>query len=89
LNYTNAWYALPAAEQDQWNTKLGQAHQQFGSKVELICTSAWSGEEFLAWGLESFPSLEALQGRTLALYQMGWFKYASAISQLGVRWPTG
>jgi hypothetical protein len=89
MKYTEAWYALSQAEQDQWVTKLGQAHEQFGSKAIMIATSAWAGEEFLAWGVESFPSLEALQGRTLAVNDMGWFKYASATSLLGVPWSMG
>ena len=84
-----SWYHLTEAEQKAWDDKNMQAFSQVGAQIIAGFNSTWSNEEWGAWMLETYPSLEAVQTKTSALYYQGWYQYATAYSLMGVKYqPT-
>ena len=84
-----SWYHLSEAEQKAWDDKNMQAFTQVGAKIIAGFDSTWSNEEWGAWILETYPSVEAVQTKTSTLYYQGWYQYATAYSLLGVKYqPT-
>jgi len=53
----------------------------------MMRVSVWASEEWLAWGVEKYPNLEAVQQHTLRLYGMNHFQYIESTSYLGVEMP--
>ena len=62
-----SWYQLSKEEQDTMFAKIDEARQSVGGKVVLMCDSSWDSERWLFWGVEEFPSLEAMQEFTRCL----------------------
>jgi len=84
FNFTEPWYALSQEQQDEWERKLDQSHAQSGSKLLMTCFSRWSGAATLCWGVEAYPSFEALMKRSALLNEMDWYNFTSTESVLGV-----
>jgi hypothetical protein len=85
--YTESWYQLSEAEKNAHNARVVEALKNVGGKTILICTPAWSTEEWLACGVEEFPDVDALQNHAMLLYQMGHFRYIQSTSMLAVNLP--
>lgn len=83
----DAWLALPKAEQEAWNAKMDESYEKTGTRVILFAGTSWCDEQWQAFVIEACPSLEAVQERAAWMEESGWYKYARAISTLGVRWP--
>jgi hypothetical protein len=83
--YTDAWYQLSEEEQNSHNAKLDEALEKVDGKTIIICTSAWSSEEWLGFGLEEFPDIEAVQKHTQALMELGHYRYIESVSMLGTK----
>jgi hypothetical protein len=80
------WYHLSDAEKKAWDEKNEQAYNQVGAQIICGCDTSWSNEEWGAWVLETYPSLEAAYKHTMVLGNQGWYQYAKAISVLGVKY---
>lgn len=87
FNPTDAWYRLSDTEKADWDKKHQGLFKQFGVQNILGCNSAWCSEGWAGWSVESYPSMEAVQGLRWATYEAGWYHYATATSLLGVKWP--
>jgi hypothetical protein len=82
-----AWYQLSKEQQDAMFAKLAEARQSVGAKVLISCDSSWNSEQWLFWGVEEFPSLEAVQEFTSRLMEMNWFRYVDSDVLLGTAMP--
>ena len=84
-----AWYQLSKEEQDLLFGKLEAALKQVGGKSVITCDSTWSSEKWLFWGVEEFPSIEAIQEHAELLGDLNWFRYCDSETLLGADLPAG
>jgi len=89
MKYKDAWYRLSKAEQDEYSAKMAAALKQVGGELVMMRVSLWSSENWLGWGVEKFPSIEAVQQHALLLFNMNHFQYIESSSYLGVEMPPG
>jgi hypothetical protein len=61
--------------------------KQVGAELIIMCSSSWSSEEWLGWGVEKYPNIEAVQQHVQDLYGLKWFMYIESKSYLGVEMP--
>jgi hypothetical protein len=80
---TEAWHQLPREEQDQLLAKVAEALAQVGGKVIVFCNSRWASEQWPFWGVEQYPSIEAVQKHTQLLDALNWFRYVESMTLLG------
>ena len=66
-------------------TKVNQALGQVGGKQLILCNSVWSSET-LAFGVEEFPDIEAVQKYAQLLADLNWFRYTESEAVLGTEW---
>lgn len=84
-----AWYQLTKEQQDTMFAKLDEARKSVGGKVVIFCESGWHSEQWLLWGVEEFPNLEAVQEFSRSLMEMNWFRYVESDMLLGTALPAG
>ena len=84
--YTEAWYSLSQGEQNALSAQNEASMKKVGGELVLFCFSV-SSEEWGGWGVEKYPSFEALQQRQQDLMAMNWFRYFDAKTYLGVEMP--
>jgi hypothetical protein len=82
---TEAWYALSEEERQAIQAKVTESSDRVGCKIVIICDSAWSTEQALSYGVEEFPSAEAVQEHTQDLIDLDWFRYVESTSILGTK----
>ena len=85
--FTSAWYDLSKEEQDKLGVKEQEAMKQVGGEQLMIRVCVWASEEWDAWGVDKFPSIEAAQQYAMVLFNMGHYKYIKAKSYLGIEMP--
>jgi len=82
-----AWFALSKEEQRaliKSDSDLSRKMMsQLGGRSILSCDCFWSTEDWLLFGVEEYPNIEAVQESTRALRKMGWFKYFESRILLG------
>lgn len=83
---SEAWYALTAEQQQQKFAQLDEARVQAGGKTLIMCNSSWASDHILFFGIEEFPSIEAVQQYHAALEKMNWFRYVDGQTALGTKW---
>ena len=54
----------------------------------LTCSPLWSSEQWVMFGVEEFPDIEAVQKHTEDLWELEWFRYMDSTSMLGTEWPS-
>jgi len=82
---TEAGYQLPEKERDEMWAKHDEAVKKAGVKSILICDSSWASEQFLFWGVEEFPSMEAVLEFHKTLNEINWFRYFESMTLLGTK----
>ncbi len=80
-----AWYQLSKAEQEQLFAKIEAARTKFGVKEIINCDSSWSSDQWLFFGVEEYPNIEAVQQYHAALNEINWFRYIDGITVLGTK----
>lgn len=83
----DAWYQLSKEQQDALFAKVDDARKSVGGKSMVICNSAWNSEQWLFWGVEEFPSIEAVQEYARCLEDLNWFRYVDSEILLGTAMP--
>ena len=83
IGIKEAWYELSKEQQDAMFAKVDEARKTVGGKVILLCNSTWTSEQWLYWGVEEFPSLEAVQEYSRCLEELNWFRYVDSEVLLG------
>jgi hypothetical protein len=82
---TEAYYQLSEAERDQHLAKLDRALEQVGGKMLIFCDSAWSSEQWQAFGVEEYPDIEAVQKITAIHQELQHFRLLESMTVLGTR----
>jgi hypothetical protein len=87
MRMKDPWFQLSKAEQDALLAKLGDAMKSVGGKPVVMCESAWNSEKWWYWGVEEYPSIEAVQEHTRCLADLEWFRYCESETLLGTAYP--
>src|SRR5262245_57960474 len=81
--YTEVWYQLTREQQDALFAKTEETSKRLGIKAVLICDSSWNSEKWLFWGVEEYPSMDALREYSRCLLELDWFRYFDSEILLG------
>jgi hypothetical protein len=84
---TEAWHQLTENEKNKKRAKLQEALKKVGGKEIIACFSGWNSEQWLGWGVEQFPDIEAVQKHHALLVGFNWFRYVDTNSYLGTEMP--
>lgn len=87
MRMKDAWFQLSKEEQNAMLAKLGDAMKSVGGKPVVMCESAWASEKWWVWGVEEYPSIEAIQEHTRCLEDLEWFRYCESETLLGTAYP--
>ena len=82
---TEAWYQLSKEERDALMSKVSESLKSVGAKGVLTCASLWSSEQYVIFGVEEYPDIEAVQKHTQNLWDLNWFRYIESTSTLGTK----
>ncbi len=85
--WTDAWYQLSQEEQRRLLDRIASTLEQVGGKSLMLCQATWAGDQYVAFGLEEYPSIEAVQKHEELIAEIGWPRYRQARSVLGTKWP--
>lgn len=83
VKYKEPWYRLTTEEQNKLIAQIAESLKQLGVENIVLCNSVWSSEEWLGWGVEKYPDLEAVQKHAENLYKLNWFEYVDSQMVLG------
>jgi len=83
MKYKEPWYKLTTEEQNKLGAQNEESLKQVGAEHIISCVSVWSSEEWLAWGVEKYPDIEAVQKHTNNLFSLNWFEYIESKTCLG------
>ena len=78
-----AWYQLSKEEQETLLAKVNAALEEVGGQRLIFCDSTWTSDAWFGFGVEEYPSLEAVQKHAQLLAELNWFRYIDGISLLG------
>ena len=87
LKYKSPWYKLSADEQHKLEAQNEESLKQVGGEHLVMCVSMWADEEWLGWGVEKYPDIEAVQKHTMNLFALNWFEYFETKTVLGTEMP--
>jgi hypothetical protein len=83
-DFTEAGYELLQRDQEQVAIKKAFASRdQAGGKDIVSCDSRWSSQQWRAFSVEEYPSIEALQEHMKRLEEMNWWRYGEITTILG------
>lgn len=85
---TEAWYQLSPQEQQAIIAETQGIQRDLGGKTIIECFSGWSSEQWQYFGVEEYPSIEAVQALTAAHLKIGLYRYTEAMTLLGTEAPT-
>ena len=85
--WTEAWYQLSQEQRDAIFAKMTETGERVGAKQVMVCDSSWNSEKWLFWGVEEYPSMEALQEYANYLVELDWFRYCDSEILLGTKMP--
>jgi hypothetical protein len=83
--YTNSGRDLTPEQVQEKMAASRREMERLGGKVVISCGSGWANEGIIAFGVEQFPSLEAVQEYYDCLNELDWFRYMESETMLGVR----
>lgn len=81
--FTEAWHRLDDEERQRLMARVGEALESVGGKELVVCTAAWSDEQWPYFGLEQFPDLDAVLRHAQLLDELSWSRYMSSRTTLG------
>jgi hypothetical protein len=87
LKYKEPYYKLTTDERNKLGEQGEAALKQVGAERIVACMSFWANEQWLGWGVEKYPDIEAVQKHAMALYDLNWFNYFDSITYLGTEMP--
>ena len=85
--WKEAWFQLSKEERDTIFDKIGEALNKVGGKPVIICDSSWDSEQWWFWGVEEYPSIEAVQEHARLLNEVEWLRYVDSETLLGTAVP--
>ena len=87
MKYKEPWYKLTTEEQNKLMAQNEESLKQDGGELIMTRMSVWSSEDWLAWGVEKYPDIEAVQKHAMSLFSLKWFQYVDSKTYLGVEMP--
>jgi hypothetical protein len=87
MKYKEPWYKLTQEEQNKLSAQVAESLKQVGAEMIQVCDCAWASEEWLAWGVEKYPDIEAVQKHFYNLFSFNWFEYLDSKTYLGTDFP--
>ena len=81
--FREAYYQLTDAEREAFWGRIESVMGTVGSKNLLTCSSRWCNEGIVAWGLEEFPDLKAVQESARLHEENLHYRYLDAVTFLG------
>ena len=88
LRPSEAWYQLSKEAQDELTGKVDAALAKVGAKRIIACDSSWASEEWVVFGLEEFPNIEAVQAHAKLLIELNLNRYFVSSTLLGTEWQS-
>jgi hypothetical protein len=85
--YRESWYKLTAEERSKLDAQNMESLKQVGAELVTACIGAAFNEEWLGWGVEKYPDIEAVQKHTMNLLNINWFQYFDSKTYLGTEMP--
>jgi len=85
MKYTESWYKLTTEEQNKLMAQDEASLKQVGGELIVMCMSAT--EEWLGWGVEKYPDIEAVKKHAENLINLKWFQYVESKTYLGTEMP--
>ena len=82
--WTEAWNQLSEEERDRIFSGMQKNLEGVGGKWILRCRCSWANEEYRAWGVNEYPSLEAAVKDGENLRKMDFERYVMSESMLGL-----
>jgi hypothetical protein len=89
MNLKDTWHELTPEEQKELGEKVYQALKEVGGERVIACESAWCSENYLGWGVEKFPDIEAVHKHAELLSKLNHYKYIDSTSYLGTEYEEG
>jgi hypothetical protein len=84
---SEAWHQLSQEEKDSLMAKHDESFEKAGGKPILYCDSKWSSGQWATFGVEEFPSIEAVQEHEKDLVEMDLHRYTrGSMYVLGTKW---
>jgi hypothetical protein len=80
---SEAWYQLSKDAQAELLGKVNAALTQVGGKRIIACDSSWASEKWHTFGVEEFPTIEAVQAHTKLLTELDLYYYIVSTTLLG------
>lgn len=78
------WYKLSKGEQDALLEKVKTTIGKVGGNSIIICGSSWASEQWSAFGVEEYPSLDAVKKHDELLAELHWpYEYLESFTILG------
>lgn len=81
---TPQYYDLREADWNTLRAHVTAQQQKFGVRDLFNARMTWSNERYQFFGVEFYPSLEAVQGYTQCVEDLGFFQYFESESFLGI-----
>jgi hypothetical protein len=85
MRLTEAAHQLSEEEQNAAVARTDEAMKEVGGKRVVLCKSRWASEQWEYFGIDEFPSIEAVQ--EFADLTEGGGRYSKSFSILGIKWP--
>jgi hypothetical protein len=83
--FKEAEYQLSEKEREDIRAQLAASLQEVGGKEVIRCNSVWSSEEWLGFGVEEFPDIEAVQKHAQNLLKINRFRHIESRTLLGTK----
>ena len=83
FRWLDEWYRLSDEERETLLTRVGEARDIVSGHRIVECQSDWASETWHVFGIEEYPSVEALQEHRRLLERLSWFQYVEYESMVG------
>ncbi len=85
MRLTEAAHQLSEEEQNAAVARVDEAMKKVGGRRVVLCKSRWASEQWEYFGIDEFPSIEAVQ--EFADLTEDGSRYSKSFSILGIKWP--
>ena len=87
MKYKDPWYKLTKEEQGKLMAQVEASLKSVGAEIVAFCVTLWASEEWMGWGVEKYPNIEAVQQHAMTLFNINWFEYIESKTYLGTEMP--
>ena len=83
---TEAYYQLSEEERANKMATVQESLEKAGGKTIITGDTSWSSEQWMFFGVEEYPDIEAAQQHAATLVKLDWFRYLESMTLLGTKW---